>query len=225
MTALRTRALAVIIGAGPGVAAAVARRFHAGGHDLALLGRSIDPAAPFVADLRDAGATVSTHAVDAGDFAALSVLLSDLAAAGPVGALVYNAAAVTQASPLALSPERLMADLAVSVGGALAAARALADALAQAGGSILLTGGGFALQPMPALASLGMGKAALRNLAFSLAADCTPRGIRVGTVTILGMVQPGGGFDPDRIAEVFMALHADRAGTLGTEVRFTGEAG
>jgi NAD(P)-dependent dehydrogenase (short-subunit alcohol dehydrogenase family) len=68
------------------------------------------------------------------------------------------------------------------------------------------------------MASLGAGKAALRNLAFSLHADLAPAGIHAGTVTICGTVKPGTAFDPDRIADSFWALHAQPAGSFEREV-------
>ena len=91
-------------------------------------------------------------------------------------------------------------------------------------GTILLTGGGFALRPLAALTSLGIGKAALRNLAFSLAEELGPRGIRVGTVTILGSVAPCTAFDPASIAEAYWALHQDCSGALGPEFQYKGPA-
>lgn len=217
--------LCVIVGAGGGVSGGVARAFAALGYRLALVARSIDDRAPLPAALAESGASVVTRAADSGNFADLGAALAALVADhGPAEVLVYNAAAVTPAVPSALAPAQLMADLAVSVGGALAAVHALLPGMRAAGkGTILLTGGGFALQPMAAMASLGVGKAGLRNLAFSLAEELQPAGIRVGTVTILGAVAPGTAFDPDRIAEVFVALHRDRAMTLGPERQFTGQ--
>ncbi|MFX8782095.1 SDR family NAD(P)-dependent oxidoreductase, partial [Acinetobacter baumannii] len=89
-----------------------------------------------------------------------------------IDVLIYNAAGLTMSVPTALSPEQLSADLNVSVVSALAAARVVAPSMIAAGrGSILVTGGGFALRPMAAMTSLGIGKAAVRNLAFSLAEE------------------------------------------------------
>ena len=213
--------LTAIIGAGPGMGRAIARRFGRAGHRLAVFARG--NAAAEAAALQAEGFDATGATLDAGDPAAVQAALTAL---GLVQVLVYNATAVTTAKPMALAPAQLAADLAVSVGGVLAAAQAVAPGMVAAGGgSILLTGGGFALRPMAALASLGMGKAALRNLAFSLAEELAPQGVRVGTVTILGMVAPGTPFAPEAIAEAFFALHADRAGKLGVETSFTGAAG
>ena len=90
------------------------------------------------------------------------------------------------------------------------------------GSNLLTGGGGFAFEPMPALASLGAGKAALRNLAFSLHAELKDSGIHAATVTICGIVRAGTPFDPDRIAESYWALHAQAAGSFEREVQFRG---
>jgi len=79
-------------------------------------------------------------------------------------------------------------------------------------GTFLLTGGGLALNPRPEYASLAMGKASLRNLCFSLAAELEPAGIHVATVTVTGFVQPGTYFDPALIAEKYWDLHSELVG-------------
>jgi short-subunit dehydrogenase len=199
-----------LVGMGPGVGAAVARRFAAEGFAVGAIARSaaaLDATLPAVAAL---GVPTARAQADAGDSTALQAALAALQAQlGAPGVLVYNAAAVTQ-QPLAdLAPERLAADLGVSVVGALAATQAVLPAMrAQGQGTLLYTGGGFAFEPMPVLATLGAGKAALRNLAFSLHAALAPEGLHAATVTIGGMVQAGGPFDPERIAEHYWALHA-----------------
>src|SRR5207342_2024365 len=62
-------------------------------------------------------------------------------------------------------------------------------------------GGGFADHPIPALATVSLGKAALRSAATMLGADLEPDGIRVATLTIAGTIVAGTSFDPERIAE------------------------
>ncbi|WP_376098993.1 SDR family NAD(P)-dependent oxidoreductase [Roseomonas sp. CCTCC AB2023176] len=211
-----TRPLCTIIGFGPGVGAAVARRFVAGGFDVVGLAR--DPARHAAL----AGPGITLRAADAADHASLT-------AAVPPGAevLVYNAyrASMATPGPSALAPADLAADLAVNVVGALAAAQAVLPGMRAAGrGSILLTGGGLALSPtgwLPA-ASLAVGKAGLRSLAQTLHAELAPAGIHAGTVTIAGAVAPGTAFDPDRIAEAFWDLHADPAGAFRAEIIFKG---
>jgi hypothetical protein len=73
---------------------------------------------------------------------------------------------------------------------------------------------------MPALASLGVGKAGLRNLAFSLFSDLKASGIHAATVTICGVVKVGTPFDPDRIAERYWDLHVQEPDKWDREVIF-----
>ena len=85
-----------------------------------------------------------------------------------------------------------------------------------------MTGGGFADNPIPALATVSLGKAALRSAATMLGADLQPDGIRVATLTIAGQIVAGTSFDPPRIAERYWEIvHSD--GPWQTEFRFTGE--
>ena len=89
-------------------------------------------------------------------------------------------------------------------------------------GPSLVTGGGFADHPIPALATVSLGKAALRSAATMLGADLAPDGIRVATLTIAGQIAAGTSFDPQRIAERYWeVVHTD--GPWQAEFRFTGE--
>ena len=90
------------------------------------------------------------------------------------------------------------------------------------GGTLLVTSGGFADTPVPGLASLSMGKAALRSAQTLVAAGVRDDGIHAATVTIVGAVKPGTDFDPDKIAELFWKAHIDSEDAWQTEYRFTG---
>ncbi len=111
----------------------------------------------------------------------------------------------------------------VDVIGAVVAAQVAAPVLRTAGGgTLLVTSGGFADNPVPALASLSMGKAALRSAQTLIAAGVREDGIHAATVTIAGAVKPGTDFDPDHIAELFWTAHTDSKDAWQTEYRFTG---
>lgn len=218
---MASKPICLIVGAGAGNGAAIARRFGKGGYSVVVAARRESEMLRLAAMLDTEGIVARPAVIDATNPVAVAKSIASL---GPVDVLVYNAAGVTMATPTALSADQLLADLNVSVVSALTAAQAAAPAMSTAnGGTILFTGGGFALRPIAAMASLGIGKAALRNLAFSLAEELRPKGIRVGTVTILGMVKPGTSFDPNLIAEAFWQLHEDRAYSLGVELQFTGQ--
>jgi short-subunit dehydrogenase len=102
------------------------------------------------------------------------------------------------------------------------ATQVAAPAMRAAGaGTILFTGGGFADHPVPALATLSLGKAALRSAATILGAELAEDGVRVATVTIAGAVARGTPFDPDRIAETFWSV-VQSDGEWQSEFRFEG---
>ena len=114
----------------------------------------------------------------------------------------------------------------ICASGALAAAQAVLPATRERGaGTLLFTGGGFAFEPMPAMASLGVGKAGISNLGFSRFAELKDAGIHAATVTVGGLVKPGTAFDPDQIADAYWTLHAQPKGSLERELVLKGCTG
>jgi NADP-dependent 3-hydroxy acid dehydrogenase YdfG len=213
-----------IIGMGAGVSAAVARRFAREGYAVGAVARSADKLAQHLEALRASGIRAVGATADAGQIHSLREALGALRTElGDPEVLVYNAAGVSYQPLASLGAEQFAADLAVSVVGAFTAAQAVLPAMrARGSGTLLLTGGGFAFEPMPVMASLGVGKAAIRNLAFSLHADLKGSGVRAATVTICGTVAPGTAFDPDRIAEAYWQLHGQPVESFERELQFRG---
>ena len=107
--------------------------------------------------------------------------------------------------------------------GAIVVTQVAATAMRAAGsGTIIVTGGGFADHPIPALATVSLGKAALRSAATMLGADLQPDGIRVATLTIMGQIVAGTAFDPENIATRYWeVVHSEDP--WQAEFRFTGE--
>ncbi len=214
-----------ILGGGPGIAMGVARAFGREGYHVALLARSAR-AGELAGQL--AGEGLQAHAVrlDVAHAHDVQAALHEVARiGGDVEVLLYNAAAFTPATPTHLPPDQLTADLGVGVTGALAAVQAVQSRMAHAGGgTILFTGGGYADYPSAQMTALSVQKAAIRALAACVAEELQPKGIRVATLTVNGVVKPGTPFDPDLIGEAYLALHRDRAGALGTVVPFRGGA-
>ena len=210
----------VVVGMGTGVSAAVGRRFGREGFRVIGLARRAGPLQAEVAALRVLGVEADGQVADAGDASGLTAALAQLSDThGVPDVLVYNAGVMRHQPLSTLSADELMADLQVSVGSALAAAQALLPGMrARGSGSLLFTGGGFALEPMPAMASLGAGKAALRNLVYSLHADLQEVGLHAATVTICGVVKAGTRFDPERIADSFWQLHRQPPNAFEREV-------
>ena len=92
--------------------------------------------------------------------------------------------------------------------------------LKQTGGAILVTGGGFALYPSGDYGILSVGKAMVRSAALVLAQELAPTGVRVATITICGIVAPGTPFDPDLIAQSYIAAFENKGAEV--ETLFTG---
>jgi NAD(P)-dependent dehydrogenase (short-subunit alcohol dehydrogenase family) len=106
--------------------------------------------------------------------------------------VVYNAALPDPGEILDTTVERLRTAHDVDVLGAVVAAQVAAPVLrAAGGGTLLVTSGGFADNPVPALASLSMGKAALRSAQTLIAAGVREDDIHAATVTIAGVSSRG----------------------------------
>jgi NADP-dependent 3-hydroxy acid dehydrogenase YdfG len=203
----------IIVGAGPGVGAATARRFAAAGYDIGLLARDAERLEKFATEFDEAGTNVSWAAVDIGDPAALDAALRRMTEhTGRVDVLLHNAVAYRPVPATELTAEQLLSDLAIGTAGLLTAVQAVLPALiSQHTGTVLATGSGAADHPMVSAASLGVQKAALRNLIQALADELAGQGIHVATVTVNGTIAAGTPFSPDAIAEVFAGLVAETA--------------
>src|SRR5579864_3368227 len=213
----------LLIGAGPGVGASVVRRFGREGFRSTLIsrGETLDRLA---SELRGGGLEIEAISADIEDLDGYRETLERIfSAPGVPGVVVYNAALPDPGEILDTTVERLRTAYDVDVLGAVVAAQVAAPVLRTAGtGTLLFTSGGFADHPVPAVASLSIGKAALRAAATLIAAGVRDDGIHAATITIAGQVVRGTAFDPDRIAELFWTAHSDPVDAWQTEYRFTG---
>jgi NAD(P)-dependent dehydrogenase (short-subunit alcohol dehydrogenase family) len=212
----------LLIGAGPGVGAGVVRRFGREGFRSTLISRS--GTVDLASELRAGGLEIESIAADIGDLDGYRKTLEGIFdAPGAPDVVVYNAALLDPGQILDATVEQLRTADDVDVIGAVIAAQVAAPVLRTAGGGTLLaTGGGFADNPVPALATLSIGKAGMRAAQTLIAAGVAEDGIHAATVTIVGVVEPGTPFDPDSIAELFWTAHTDPKDAWKTEYRFTG---
>lgn len=195
----------VVVGAGPGVGASVARRFGREGYDVALIARSADEVAQLGADLQAAGITTGWTPVDITDADALAAAITRFGRhAGRIDVLHFNPSAYRPADPLHLTAAELLEDVNLGVGGLLTAVQA-ARPFMQEGSRVTATGSMAADRPSPSAASLGVQKAALRNLVVSLDKTLAPDGIRAMSLTVNGTLRADTDFSPDRVAD---AIHA-----------------
>ena len=214
----------LLVGAGPGLGMAIARRFAEGDYRVTLVARSRDGLLDLAGSLADTGAQVETIAADASDPESLGARMAELYnEQGAPGLIVYNAVMGAPDHLLSSSVEHLQTAYTVDVIGAIVVTQVAAPAMRAAGsGTIIVTGGGFADHPIPALATVSLGKAALRSAATMLGADLEPDGIRVATLTIDGQIVAGTAFDPENIAKRYWeVVHSDVP--WQAEFRFTGK--
>jgi short-subunit dehydrogenase len=214
----------LLVGAGPGLGLAVARRFAAGGYRVTLVARSADRLAELERSLDDTGAEINTIEADASVPEDLHARMAELYRdEGAPGVVIYNAVRGAPDRLLSSTVSHLQEAYAVDVIGAVVVAQEAAPAMKAAGsGTMIVTGGGFADHPIPALATVSLGKAALRSAATMLGADLGPAGIRVATLTIAGQIRAGTPFDPALIAERYWQI-VQLGDPWQAEFRFTGE--
>ncbi|RAS77278.1 SDR family NAD(P)-dependent oxidoreductase [Priestia endophytica] len=207
-----SKKLIVVVGAGPGVGNNVAKKFGDNNFRVVLVSRNENALDQYVKELRSEGIETYAVAADAARPASLTAAFEQIKKKyGTTDVLVYNAAVLKGGQPTSLTAESLLSHYQVDVASALhSALQVIPEQVAQNMGTILFTGGGFALQPMAVYASVSIGKAALRALAFTLAEELKPQGVFVGTVTIAGNVAPNTHFAPELIAEKYWELYKKR---------------
>jgi NAD(P)-dependent dehydrogenase (short-subunit alcohol dehydrogenase family) len=214
--------LIVVVGAGPGVGASVARRFGRAAYDVALLARSADRLATLGKELQAEGITTGWTPCDITDAPALRAAITRFGErSGRIDVLHFNPSAFRQKNPLELSPDELLADVALGAGSLLTAVQAARSFMA-AGARVTATGSIAADRPWHEAASLGVQKAALRNLVRSLDATLQPDGIRAVTVTVTGTLGEGEAFSHDRVAEAIWAAAHQPEDDWRSEVRHPG---
>ena len=215
---------ALIVGAGAGLSASLARQAAREGMRVALAARNTEKLAPLVAET---GA--SAYACDVTDRQAVEGLFDAVARdLGTPDLVVFNPSARQRGPFLELEPEGVERAIAVTAfGGFLVAQAAVRAMLPRGSGSILFTGASASVKGYAQSAPFAMGKFALRGLAQSMARELAPKGIHVGHVVIDGGIGPAGvdpaegRLDPDAIAESYFHLHRQprSAWTWEIEVR------
>jgi len=206
---------ALIVGAGNGLSASLARRLARAGVRVALAARNTEK----LADL-SAAIGAQAFACDVADPEQVSRLFEEVE--GRVGApdiVVFNAAARARGSLVELDPADVANALAVNAfGGFLVARQALRRMLPKRNGAILFTGASASVKGYAQSAPFAMGKFALRGLAQSMAREFSPQGVHVAHFVIDGAIRnpgrseppekPDSMLDPDAIAETYLHVLA-----------------
>jgi NAD(P)-dependent dehydrogenase (short-subunit alcohol dehydrogenase family) len=226
--------VAVVVGVGPGLGAALARRF-AHGYAVALIARNADYLDSLSEDIRPAGGQVLAVPADASDRAQLEGAFASIRERlGSPEVLLYNAGSGTWGTVTDITPEQYEESWRVNAYGAFVSAKAVVpDMIARGRGALLFTGATAGVKAGARSVAFGPAKFALRGLAQSLARDLGPKGIHVAWVNVDGIIdiprtrerypqlQDEDLLKPGAIAETYWHLaHQDRsAWTLELEVR------
>ena len=204
---------ALIVGAGDGLSASVARLLARDGFTVALAARRPEK----LAALKDeTGATA--FACDAAEPDQVERLFAELdGAPGPVDLVLYNPSYRARGPLVELDPPEVAKALMISsYGGFLVAQAAAKRMLEQGSGAIFFTGASASVKGYVNSAPFAMGKFALRGLAQSIARELAPKNIHVAHFVIDGAIRnpgreepadrPDSMLDPDAIAETYLAI-------------------
>lgn len=206
--------IAIVIGAGEGLSASLARKLHQRGHMLILAARNTDK----LTDLqRETNAEIVT--CDASDPSQMERVFEKADShAEPLDIAIYNPSARVRGGITDLDPESVRsAILTTSFGAFLMAQQAAKRMIPKGKGAILFTGASAGVKGYPNSSTFAMGKFALRGLAQSLARELHPKGVHIGHFVIDGGIRnqnrperidldgnPDSMLDPDAIADSYL---------------------
>jgi NAD(P)-dependent dehydrogenase (short-subunit alcohol dehydrogenase family) len=200
----------LIVGAGSGLSAALARRAAREGMRPILAARRIEKLAPL---MEETGATAFACDVAEPDDVA-RLFDGVMAEHGSPELVVYNPSARVRGPVLDLDPAEVARAIRITAFGGFLVAQAAARLMVPRGhGTILFTGASASVKGYAQSAPFAMGKFALRGLAQSMARELQPQGIHVGHVVIDGAIgasdpeRPDSRLDPDAIADSYFHLH------------------
>ncbi len=227
--------VAVVFGVGPGLGAAIAKRFAREGFALGLMARSEESLSAAREKVEGAGGKALAVAADATDPASVAEAFDEVREElGDPEVFVYNAGAFQMGGILELTPELFDDCFRANCSGAFYGAQQVLPAMLEKGrGTIVLTGATAALRGSANFAALATGKFGLRALAQSMAREFWPQGIHVAHVVIDGQIdtprvremwperEEHTMLSPDAIAESYWQLYTQgpTAWTLELDLR------
>jgi NAD(P)-dependent dehydrogenase (short-subunit alcohol dehydrogenase family) len=201
----------LIVGAGEGLSASLARQLSKEGLRVALAARRTDK---LEALTRETGA--EAYACDASKPEDVKRLFDEVEhGIGAPDVVIYNASGRVRGPFLELDPAEVERALAISAyGGFLVAQQAVRRMLPKGFGAVLFTGASASVKGYAQSAPFAMGKFALRGLAQSMARELSPQGIHIGHFVIDGAIRnpgrvepadkPDSMLDPDAIAANYL---------------------
>lgn len=207
--------VALIVGAGKGLSASMARLCKANGMKIALAARNTDKLTDLAKET-DARA----YSCDASQTSDVATLFSDVA--GDLGApdlVVYNPSGRVRGPVTEIDPAEVHKAITITCfGGFLVGQQAAKQMVERGSGTILFTGASASVKGYPNSSAFAMGKFGLRGLAQAMARELHPKNVHIGHFVIDGGIgaaddprAAGRGEDgllsPDAIAETYFHVH------------------
>lgn len=222
---MATTETALIVGAGPGLSASLARRFSSAGVSVALAARNADKLSGLVAET--GARAYACDAVDQGQVADLfGTVTADL---GEPDIVIYNASNRVRGPVTDLDPAAVLQAITITCFGAFLVAQQAAKQMVPRGdGAIFFTGASAGVKGYPNSSTFAMGKFGLRGLAQSLARELHPKNIHIAHFVIDGGIRrgndpradrgPDGLLEPDSIAETYWNFWRQPRDAWGWEI-------
>jgi NAD(P)-dependent dehydrogenase (short-subunit alcohol dehydrogenase family) len=220
--------IALIVGAGPGLSASLARLFKKEGMTVALAARDAKKLDGLVKEID--GRAFPCDASSPKDVENLFDAVTK--AIGEPNLVVYNASGRVRGPITELDPEEVRKTIMVTCyGGFLVGQAAAKQMIRAARGTILFTGASASIKGFANSAAFAMGKLGLTGLVQSMARELQPQNIHVAQVVIDGGIYeptrrpqrltsrgPDGCLDPDAIAQTYLQLHRQRRSTWASHI-------
>jgi len=221
--------VAVIVGVGPGLGAALARRFSAAGVTVAVAGRDLPKAQNIAGSI---GADVHAYRCDATVENEVEHLFDAVERElGAATVAIHNVGAYVRKSILESTPADLENCWRLCCLGGFLVGRAAARRMVDRGrGTILFTGATSAVRGAAMFHNNAVAKAGVRALSQSMARELQPKGVHVAHIVIDGPIEseslrsmlderdPESFLAPDAIAEAYYRLHRQHRGAWSQEI-------
>ena len=213
---------ALIVGAGNGLSASLARLFHSNGMRVMLAARDIQKLGPLIEETK-----AYAIACDASDpYEVEEMFESADKEIGTPNIVVYNPSGSARGPVSEIEKSEVLEALLVTCyGGFLVIQEASRRMLVRGTGSLLLTGASASVKGFANSSSFAMGKFGLRGLAQSSARELAPHGIHVAHFVIDGAIRRRNSIigedaklDPDAIARSYLEIHRQHRSAWTWEV-------
>ena len=224
--------IALIVGAGKGLSASLARLFHSEGMKVILAARNIEKLKTIASETK-----ATLFKCDGSDIDQVENMFKQIDGLHDhIDLVVYNPSDRVPGFITEIDPVAAKKAIEITSFGAFLVARQAAKRMTQAGkGTILFTGATAGVKGFPLSSTFAMGKFALRGLAQALARELHPLNIHVGHFVIDGRIltlkrweEIGGTKDnledteqllhPDEIAKIYLQFHRHHKSTWSWEI-------